>query len=208
MDLGTRGAERRGCGAALRDAACAELLARRGGDPPACAADARLNAERDPPLGVHAAALLPGGLGLGARLRRRRGGPALALGALRQRDDRAARAAFNPLLIWYSQEARAYALLVALCALSLWCLLRGDWRGWAIAAALALATHYFAVFIVGPELGWLGWRHARDSKAAAWSAGFVVAVAAALLPLALAQAGGNRAGFIHSTALAGRVAAA
>jgi 4-amino-4-deoxy-L-arabinose transferase-like glycosyltransferase len=119
----------------------------------------------------------------------------------------AALAAFNPLLIWYSQEARAYALLVALCALSLWCLLRGDWRGWAIAAALALATHYFAVFIVVPELGWLGWRHARDSQAAAWSAGFVVAVAAALLPLAIVQAGGNRAGFIHSTGLAGRIAA-
>src|ERR1700730_17458954 len=44
----------------------------------------------------------------------------------------AALAAANPLLIWYSQEARAYALLVALCALSLWCLLREDWRGWAI----------------------------------------------------------------------------
>ena len=42
----------------------------------------------------------------------------------------AALAAANPLLIWYSQEARAYALLVALCALTLWCLLREDWRGW------------------------------------------------------------------------------
>ena len=88
----------------------------------------------------------------------------------------AALAAANPLLIWYSQEARAYALLVALCALSLWCLLREDWRGWTLAAALALATHYFAVFIVVPELGWLVWRHARDSQAAAIAGGAVVVV--------------------------------
>jgi hypothetical protein len=119
----------------------------------------------------------------------------------------AALCATNPLLIWYSQEARAYALLVALCALTLWCLLREDWRGWAIAAALALATHYFAVFVVVPELAWLAWRHAPRSRPAAWSAGVVVAVAAALSPLAIVQAGGDRAGFIRSTALGGRVAA-
>ena len=136
----------------------------------------------------------------------------LALIARRLAGDRAGLAAAalcatSPLLIWYSQEARAYALLVALCALTLWCLLREDWRGWAIAAALALATHYFAVFVVVPELAWLLWRHARSSRTAAWSAGFVVAVAAALSPLAIVQAGGNRAAFIHSTALGSRVAA-
>ena len=119
----------------------------------------------------------------------------------------AALAAANPLLIWYSQEARAYALLVALCALSLWCLLREDWRGWAIAAALALATHYFALFIVVPELGWLVWRHARNSQVAAFSAGAVVVVGIALLPLAIVQAGGDRAAYIRSSALAGRIAA-
>jgi hypothetical protein len=119
----------------------------------------------------------------------------------------AALAAANPLLIWYSQEARAYALLVALCALSLWCLLREDWRGWALAASLALATHYFAVFIVVPELGWLVWRHARDSQVAAFAVGAVVVVGAALTPLAIVQAGGNRAAYIHSSALGGRIAA-
>jgi mannosyltransferase len=119
----------------------------------------------------------------------------------------AALCATNPLLIWYSQEARAYALLVALCALTLWCLLREDWRGFAIAAALALATHYFALFIVVPELGWLVWRRARNPTAATWSAAFVVLVAAALAPLAIVQASGNRSGFIHATGLASRVAA-
>src|SRR3954462_2651102 len=36
----------------------------------------------------------------------------------------AALCAFNPLLIWYSQEARSYALLVLLMGLTLWALLR------------------------------------------------------------------------------------
>jgi hypothetical protein len=137
---------------------------------------------------------------------------ALALIARRVAGDRAGLAAAalcatNPLLIWYSQEARAYALLVALCALTLWCLLREDWRGWAIAAGLALATHYFAVFVVVPELAWLLWRHARRSRGAAWAVAFVLAVAAALSPLAIEQAGGGRAAFISSTGLGGRIVA-
>jgi hypothetical protein len=135
-----------------------------------------------------------------ALIARRLGGRRAGLAA-------AALCATNPLLIWYSQEARAYALLVAFCALSLWCLLREDWRGFALASALALATHYFAVFIVAPELVWLCRRHVRRSRRAAWSAAFVVAVAAALMPLAVAQASGNRASFISASGLAGRIVA-
>lgn len=66
--------------------------------------------------------------------------------------------AVNPLLVWYSQEARSYALLVLLCAGSLWLLAAARQRcspgfalGWGAGAALALATHYFAVFLVLPE---------------------------------------------------------
>jgi hypothetical protein len=139
-----------------------------------------------------------------ALIARRFGGNRAAVAA-------AALAATNPLLIWYSQEARAYALLVALCALSLWCLLREDWRGWALAAALALATHYFAVFMVAPEIAWVAWRHGRgpgpSMRGARWATLFVAAVAAALAPLAVVQAGGNRAAFIHSQGLAGRIVA-
>ena len=57
-------------------------------------------------------------------------------------------AAVSPLLVWYSQEARAYALLVLLAALSLWALPRAlaELRPRRVAAkavleALALATH-------------------------------------------------------------------
>src|SRR3712207_5330908 len=62
----------------------------------------------------------------------------------------AALVAVNPLLVWYSQEARAYALLVLLATLAtLFCVRGRPWL-WALFSALALATHYFAAFVVGP----------------------------------------------------------
>src|SRR5918992_3158863 len=74
----------------------------------------------------------------------------------------AALTAANPLLVWYSQEARAYALLVLLAGLSLWllgrCLANGRRRDlvlWALVSALALLTHYYAAFVVVPEAVWL-----------------------------------------------------
>ncbi|HEX4034738.1 MAG TPA: glycosyltransferase family 39 protein [Solirubrobacteraceae bacterium] len=118
----------------------------------------------------------------------------------------AALAATSPLLIWYSQEARAYGLLVLLCAVTVWCLLREDWRGWAIAAALALATHYFAVFIVVPEVAWLVVRK-RDTRAVRWALAGVGVIAIALSPLAIEQAGQNRARFITAQGLGHRIVA-
>jgi hypothetical protein len=74
----------------------------------------------------------------------------------------AALAAFNPMLIWYSQEARAYSLLILLCAVSLLFLLRYLHHGrrrdlalWSISSALALISHYFAVFPLAVECAWL-----------------------------------------------------
>ena len=87
------------------------------------------------------------------------------------------------------------------------CLLRSDWRGFALAGALALATHYFAIFVVVPELSWLLWRHGRRSRAAAAAIAAVLLAGAALLPLAVAQASGNRARFISATSLGSRVVA-
>jgi uncharacterized membrane protein len=74
----------------------------------------------------------------------------------------AAFAAVNPLLIWYSQEAREYMLLTTLCAASLLLFARARrepttrriaW--WALVSALALATQYFAAFLVFAEALWL-----------------------------------------------------
>ncbi len=63
----------------------------------------------------------------------------------------AALVAVNPLLVWYSQEARSYALLVLLTALSLWAFARRRLAWWATAAVAALLTHYFAVFVLFPQ---------------------------------------------------------
>jgi hypothetical protein len=118
----------------------------------------------------------------------------------------AALAAFNPLLIWYSQEARSYALVALLTALSLYAfarLLRRPSRGalylWGASAALALATHYFAVFVVGPEAIWLLARRRRAATGVAVAA--VTLVALALLPLALHQRALDLASFIRTASL-------
>src|SRR3712207_6196961 len=65
----------------------------------------------------------------------------------------AALVAANPLLVWYSQEARTYALLVLLSALTVLALQRFADREstarlavWAALAAGAVAAHYFAMF--------------------------------------------------------------
>jgi hypothetical protein len=122
----------------------------------------------------------------------------------------AALAAFAPLLIWYSQEARSYALLVALCAAGLWAFAaaledgagrRSLWL-WALAGALALATHYFAVFVVGPELCWLAWKRGRASVPAL---AVVVLAGLAVAPLAVHQRANGGAGFIAETRLSTRL---
>lgn len=105
----------------------------------------------------------------------------------------AAIAACSPILVWYSQEARSYALLVLLSAASLYYFLRA-WRdprsrllaGWAITSALALATHYFATFVVAPEalLLLLSTRPRRRAILASVAPGVVEL---ALAPLAYAQ---------------------
>jgi uncharacterized membrane protein len=106
----------------------------------------------------------------------------------------AALAACNPMLIWYSQEARAYSLMVAMASLSLLAFVHllssrptGRWFvAWAVAASLTLATHYYGLVAVVPEALWLLWAHRRDLRM--WSAICLVgAVGLALLPLALRQ---------------------
>jgi mannosyltransferase len=123
----------------------------------------------------------------------------------------AALATFNPLFIWYSQEARAYALLVALIAAGLWTLAdaaEGRTRGqiaWAVASVLALATHYFAAFIVGPELVWLLWQGER-SRQLLGACAAIAAAGATLLPLALHQRARGGTNFIAGSSLVTRVA--
>jgi mannosyltransferase len=124
----------------------------------------------------------------------------------------AALVAVNPMLIWYSQEARSYALLVFFGALSLLFFARAlrtrggrDLTLWMLASALALYSHYFAVFPVGIEAAWLlvvlraRWRAAVPAVAG------VVAVGLALLPLLGSQVNPTHIGWIDHSALPTRL---
>ena len=135
---------------------------------------------------------------IGLELRERRAGIAAA-----------ALAAVNPMLLWYSQEARAYALFALLCAISTLyfvCALRrggrSDLAGWGIASALALATHYFAIFPIAVEAIWLLRRRGRRATAGL----AIVAVAGlALAPLVIHQASIGHAEWIADHALLHRL---
>jgi mannosyltransferase len=124
----------------------------------------------------------------------------------------AALAAFNPLLIWYSQEARPYSLLVLFAGISFWLfarLLREQSDRtlvlWTLASALAIATHYFAAFVVAPEAAWLILR-ARDRRRPALATIALLAVGGALLPLLLRQRRLDSTSFITESSLIKRVA--
>lgn len=124
----------------------------------------------------------------------------------------AALVAVNPMLLWYSQEARGYALFVLLTAISLLYFVRAldrgrrrDSLGWGIASALALATHYFAAFPIAAEALWLLRRRGRQSGGA--FPGLWVAGAGALLlaPLVIHQASFKHAEWISNLSLGHRL---
>jgi uncharacterized membrane protein len=125
----------------------------------------------------------------------------------------AALAALNPFLVWYSQEARAYALLALLSAVSFWLFARalarpGDARAlawWAAASALAVATHYFAAFTIVPEAIMLAVLAGR-TRAWALACGAIGLVGLAHLPLVAEQRRGGGADWIGDLPLDHRIA--
>jgi hypothetical protein len=117
----------------------------------------------------------------------------------------AALVAVNPLFVWYSQEARAYALFVLTAAVAMLCFLRieqapeppepgrsGRGSAWtlafAVSGSLALLTHYFAVFLLIP-MTLLLLRDPRRRRAALPAIALIAAVGLALLALVSAQGG-------------------
>ncbi len=121
----------------------------------------------------------------------------------------AALVAVNPMLLWYSQEARAYSLFTLLCAVSLlYCvrsLRRGrrrDFVAWGIASGLALGTHYFAVFPLAAEAVWLLRRRGRASLP---GLGIVGLFGLALAPLAVHQMSIGHAEWISNFSLGHRL---
>ncbi len=119
--------------------------------------------------------------------------------------------AVSPVLIWFSQDARAYALVFLLTALSFLFFARArrsgakrDLAWWAALSALALATHYFAGFVVAPEAALLlaASRRRRQVALAIAAIGLVVAL---LAPIALQQADNGHAGWIAAQPLGQRL---
>src|SRR5436305_3076027 len=131
----------------------------------------------------------------------------------------AALVAVNPMLIWYSQEARAYALLVFFCALSLLYCVRAlrveevpgskeakpDKRNlvlWGVFSALGLATHYFGAFPLAAEVILLLRRRGRATFAGLW---IVALTAAVLTPLVIHQMSYGHAEWIGKFTLGHRL---
>jgi 4-amino-4-deoxy-L-arabinose transferase-like glycosyltransferase len=147
------------------------------------------------------AATVPVGYLIGRQLATRRAG--LILAAL---------IAVNPMLIWYSQEARSYALLVFFGALSIYFFARAlnsgrgrDLLFWTLASALALCSHYFAVFAVAIEAVWLLVALRARWRVVLPAVGGVVATGLALLPLANSQTNPTHIGWIENSPLAERL---
>ena len=138
---------------------------------------------------------------LGAELRDRRAGIVAA-----------ALVAVNPMLLWYSQEARGYALFALLCAASALYFVRALDRGrerarlrlisGACSRPLALCTHSFAFFPIAVEALWLLWRR---RGAAARGVGIVSLAGLALAPLLRHQSSAGHAEWITTHALGHRV---
>ncbi len=140
---------------------------------------------------------VPVGYLIGRTLSSRRTGIALA-----------AILALNPMLIWYSQEARSYALLVLCASVSMLFFLRAlktrggrDLALWALASAAALWSHYFAIFVVAIEAAWLLVALRRQWRLVLPSVAAVVLAGGVLLPLLAAQVNPEHIGWIESSPL-------
>jgi hypothetical protein len=123
----------------------------------------------------------------------------------------AALTACNPLLIWYSQEARSYSLLVLLTAAALlaFAYVREDptpraVSAWVLSSALALATHYYAILLIVPQALWLLTIH-RRRRAVLAGVGVLGACGVGLMVLAITQISTGRGNWIGHAPLGRRL---
>jgi mannosyltransferase len=123
----------------------------------------------------------------------------------------AAIVAVSPVLIWFSQDARAYALAFLLTGLSFLFFARArrsgarrDLAWWAGFSALAIATHYFAGFVVLPEAALLLFA-AGNRRRVGIAIAAVLAATVLLAPIALRQAGNAHASWIAEQSLSQRL---
>lgn len=123
----------------------------------------------------------------------------------------AALVAVNPMMLWYSQEARAYALVALFGALSALYWLRAERRGerrdfvwWGIWSGLAIATHYFVAFPILAEVVMLLRR--RGLRASLVGMAILGACAIAVAPVAIHQTSLGHAEWIGNFTLGHRLA--
>jgi 4-amino-4-deoxy-L-arabinose transferase-like glycosyltransferase len=122
----------------------------------------------------------------------------------------AALVAVNPMMLWYSQEARAYALVALFGALSVLYWLRAERGGtrrdfvwWGIWSGLAIATHYFVAFpILAEALMLLRRRGLRTSLV---GLAILAACAIAVAPVAIHQMSLGHADWIGNFTLGHRL---
>jgi 4-amino-4-deoxy-L-arabinose transferase-like glycosyltransferase len=120
--------------------------------------------------------------------------------------------AVSPLLGWYALDARAYGLLMLTALLSVWALgaaleraSAGRLALWALTAAAALWTHWFAAFLVlGEALALLWLRRDAWRRTLLASAGALLALVP-LVGLLREQTNDDRAAFIAQTSVPDRV---
>jgi uncharacterized membrane protein len=122
----------------------------------------------------------------------------------------AALVAVNPMMLWYSQEARAYALVALFGAISVLYWLRAERSGarrdfvwWGIWSGLAIATHYFVAFPILAEALMLMRR--RGLRASLVGQVILGATAIAVAPVAIHQMSLGHADWIGDFSLGHRL---
>jgi mannosyltransferase len=120
--------------------------------------------------------------------------------------------ALNPYLIWYSQEGRSYALMVLFATFALAFFAQSIRRPspaslalWALASALSLLSHYFAIFLIAAQVVLLLWTYRDRLRSVAPAVAAVVLVGIALIPLARAQERDDRRNNFTEVPLSTRV---
>lgn len=121
-------------------------------------------------------------------------------------------ASVSPVLVWYSQEARPYALLTLFVASALWAWARYATDGgarwlmaWAVLSTAGILTHYFAAFLFLPQAVLLVRRPGRARGQVLAACSLPVLAGVALLPLALYQSSHVTEDYISRAGLLNRI---